>query len=1103
MTFETPEKATMAPRSGEKRDRLSDNTDQPAASPNPKDLKFLGAGDNAEKIGSNGKDPIEIEDSPPKSDETPMDFDETELAYEDDEKAPSVVKLIASGGLDDEVNGYEDDDANTPRSLLTRFDNAQALEAKLPDSDDDEDTHKLANAIMQEDDDDAMDMDEDKDTEFPVTSEYNKDNQTNDNKKNQKNKNKQDHHSTNHNDHTGNINHTTSNTTTVLSLKNLKTHTSKWTTLSQQSKNLMPYIDTDRENALMDMDNCLLKWDGIDKDTATKDQWASAFDKSYKARKGHKGGLIKLFGIKLAGTKPSELFLDSEFDGTNLFGSPIANAWAGAYIFYGPAWNPQRVICLDISHGPAKPTNMWINLSEAETNSAPFRPSEIFADNPRSMHDLERLYRSKLKLPKSPVEIDPLTWMKSFSTHKNNPEVFSTVIKLAITPISVFSKDTFADPKQKKLTSSAVTNFWAGAYRLLGAPWAHVQEYEAKTNFEERNQRVAKEAPPSHAIATSANHPDTKATKSPMAISDTDSSFKATSAATEDKGISFAAGTRTSGLFISRPPRKFVPPVKPKADARKHEAVYYTVILQEIEVDWRDAGPAAIASFLEVTDHIFAKDKKARILGFQNDSVAPFTKKSVPMKTKSALKRYFSNGFFQTGKRPVGRIRVSHDIEPGLIEIEEGIQFSVTHEVIQEKDKTNIGFLVGSMPNVANLEDMREAHGNHIILKSLKMVLVNEPIKLTSGKSPIAWKEQVSAIHILVGESQSILARTKYNEVYGSRNKGGYPQGVQMRFVPAIDDQRYPVTPSMKMKTIKMMCKQKVFLTSLATISTTTIAGLHHYIPKLGYNLCQILMAMKSFKSPAMGLFISIDEEIIDQSYNVTFTSHVDRESEAKSLVPLLCLVLEAKFGYRIWEWFTNDAKKASSQWRWDADISSLVPRVSTRSADQDDGMGIDSDDEYTMSMCDLHNVDTTVSGDGFEFDLAFVISEENLNDAPNQFGDTGSVKTFREECQTEDTFPMVDTEKHPNARPAPSTTNAHVQAPDDMTVDADESDSFTREPSTITDATEDVEKSLEALMISHPELVRKLLTKTSKNKLNDNNQKSTAVSPNEGVDGR
>jgi hypothetical protein len=406
--------------------------------------------------------------------------------------------------------------------------------------------------------------------------------------------------------------------------------------------------------------------------------------------------------------------------------------------------------------------------------------------------------------------------------------------------------------------------------------------------------------------------------------------------------------------------------------------------------------------------------------------------------------------------------------------------------------------------NIANLEDMREAHGNHSVLRSLKMVLSNEPIKLTSGKLPIAWKEQVVAIHILIGESQSIIACTKCNEVYGSRNKGGYPQGVQIRFMPVIKDQRYPVTPSMKMKTIKMMCKQKMFLTSLATISTTTIAGLHHYIPKLGFNLCQILMAMKSCRSPETGLFIYIDEEIIDQSYNVTFTSHVDRESVAKCLVPLLCLVLEAKFGYRILGWFTNDAKKASSQWRWDSEQSSLVALISTLSLDQDDGMGIDSDDEYTMSMCDLHNVDTTVLGNGFDFDLAFVISEEKLNEVPNQFGDSGSVKTFRKECQTKDTTPrMMDTEKHPNATREASTT--HTPSPDDMTVDANDIDSFTREPSTITDATEDVKKSLEAMMISHPDLVRKVLTKTntSKNKLHDNNHNSIAVSPNQGVDGR
>jgi hypothetical protein len=74
------------------------------------------------------------------------------------------------------------------------------------------------------------------------------------------------------------------------------------------------------------------------------------------------------------------------------------------------------------------------------------------------------------------------------------------------------------------------------------------------------------------------------------------------------------------------------------------------------------------------------------------------------------------------------------------------------------------------------------------------------------------------------------------------------------------------------------MYKQKFFLTSLATITTTTIADLHNFIPKLGYNLCQILMAIKSFKTPKAGIRISINKEIIDHSYMVTFTSHVDQE---------------------------------------------------------------------------------------------------------------------------------------------------------------------------------------------------------------------------------
>jgi hypothetical protein len=121
MTLETPQKAAMAPCSGKKRDRLSDYTNQLDASPNPKDLKFLGTGDNGEKIGSNGKDPIKIEDSPPKAEETltvfkeEMVFEEERFVFEEEgiveDESASAVKITAYRGLDEEV---KEEDEMTP-----------------------------------------------------------------------------------------------------------------------------------------------------------------------------------------------------------------------------------------------------------------------------------------------------------------------------------------------------------------------------------------------------------------------------------------------------------------------------------------------------------------------------------------------------------------------------------------------------------------------------------------------------------------------------------------------------------------------------------------------------------------------------------------------------------------------------------------------------------------------------------------------------------------------------------------------------------------------------------------------------------------------------
>jgi hypothetical protein len=252
----------------------------------------------------------------------------------------------------------------------------------------------------------------------------------------------------------------------------------------------------------------------------------------------------------------------------------------------------------------------------------------------------------------------------------------------------------------------------------------------------------------------------------------------------------------------------------------------------------------------------------------------------------------------------------------------------IEHDHIQETERSVIGFLVGSNPEAANLEDMRDSHENHSVLFGLNILCEERSINLASAMLKIPFKLQTKAIHILVGSKQAIDARDRYNRVFGSRNKGGFPQGLQMRFVPDIADARFPATPNTRMKAVKMMSKQRAFLDNTKVIRTSTIAGVHSVVKKIGFSLCQVLMAIKSKDDPDMGLFISIDEQDADGSYTTVFTVHNDRYEEASGLIPLFCIIYAAKFGDAAWEWFTEEAKVVLYKYKWAADEGQVVPIV-------------------------------------------------------------------------------------------------------------------------------------------------------------------------------
>ena len=205
----------------------------------------------------------------------------------------------------------------------------------------------------------------------------------------------------------------------------------------------------------------LLKKDS--KKILSRDEWTNIFAVTYTAQGKNKNKPIKHLGVRLAFSDPHELFLPHEFQGGKLIPGRMTNIWAGAYTLFGSGWLPD--ISLDISKGISAPTPWWSSLrDEVVFSTTPFRSEDIFAYDPDSMHDLERHLRIKFGLDATRHHVEPQAWKNAFNSIKDQPgKARDTLLRLALTPISVFNRECFQDDAKTKLISSSIPNFWIGA----------------------------------------------------------------------------------------------------------------------------------------------------------------------------------------------------------------------------------------------------------------------------------------------------------------------------------------------------------------------------------------------------------------------------------------------------------------------------------------------------------------------------------------------------------------------------------------------------------------------------------------------------------------
>ncbi len=214
-----------------------------------------------------------------------------------------------------------------------------------------------------------------------------------------------------------------------------------------------------------------------------------------------------------------------------------------------------------------------------------------------------------------------------------------------------------------------------------------------------------------------------------------------------------------------------------------------------------------------------------------------------------------------------------------------------------------------------------------------------------------------------------------------------------MRFIPNTADNRFPVTLMTKMKVVKMMAKQRKYTQSLTIIQTSTIASLHYFEETVGHSLCQILMSMRPNDDPDTSLFVSVEEREWSNGYTVVFTVKDKRVREAEEIIPVLCIILEAKFGPQIWCWFTDEAKDSTQGFQWDEENKRVRTLNDEEDSDSDDNLSLESSKEFENDLMEFHDISGTITP-GFAVDISFMLDHTQV--PKNQYGDSGSVKTFR-----------------------------------------------------------------------------------------------------------
>ncbi len=491
-------------------------------------------------------------------------------------------------------------------------------------------------------------------------------------------------------------------------------------------------------------------------------------------------------------------------------------------------------------------------------------------------------------------------------------------LRLAKTP----PKDIFdgadwvqGNDKTVGLQSNMITEAWTGAYLYFGAPWKRTATF---ADYLSDSKKPAKESTEKHGPTFDINQ-DMEIISSDEEDQQTPTTTMKDNCSNEPKGKSIGFARQ---MFIKKEKSKIDTTHTVKKKKWNEPRKFKTFLKIKTSTLKKPDRMDQETEFLEIMQDTLTKlwtiDPKLVVYPWkdENEGGKPIQAGKAFPSNRDAFAEFTERVFLKRGMNVWIRLHVGHNKSLAILQEDKMIDHFRQKDMLAYKDNlqvkttTKAGWLLGSHPTVLNPRDLEEALSMLPEMTGIPVEIRIDWVSIDKGD-----KLGLKAAYVLCEWENALLCRRTLNKIYG-KTVDGYPLGRNMRFVPNTTDQRFITTQSTRKKVEASVRKQRLFVANVSSSVSYIISDLDYYEAHTGKTLRQALMQMRSKAFPSRNLFLAVDT-----SWNTKFVSFLfkkDLAGEVNSMLPALPLVLQAKLGSDVWNWFNDDARKNTDGYWWD-----------------------------------------------------------------------------------------------------------------------------------------------------------------------------------------